>query len=418
MAMIEELLEYILTQRYGKDVRQAIHDAIKMCYDDRNAGVVDSEARVQLSKLSDEINAVSGGNIILQYTDDFYTQKYNGKITGYLGWSRTGFTKCEGKYLYIEAPETSEDLSYNVFYSDISEQDGTDTYISCFEVQSGVTSKIAIPTNAKYFMLSAATEVLKQIKVYDSGRTELIELQDQVENINERVLKLENEPTSSAISNGLCIDTFALKNQIPEYWKSTEYILDGVSEDYLAAKIEEIGQNPEFIFATDYHEQSNSNNSILLSKYIMGVTKCGYYVGGSDILNVNQTADEAKRILKRFSSNVYDAFDDRFVYLYGNHDINTCPKNGSITSEPEDRRINYTDLVDIILKPNDRVVFDDGAWISKIAETPTDEELLELRAYNKLHFYFDDNDRKSRYIVMNTGAPESGVVKKYIGIEN
>ena len=34
MAKIQDYLSKILNSRYGKDVRQAIHDGIQQCYDD------------------------------------------------------------------------------------------------------------------------------------------------------------------------------------------------------------------------------------------------------------------------------------------------------------------------------------------------------------------------------------------------
>lgn len=53
MANIIELLQNILSARYGKDVRQSIHDAIKTCYDDGKAGVIDYEARAELPNKAD-----------------------------------------------------------------------------------------------------------------------------------------------------------------------------------------------------------------------------------------------------------------------------------------------------------------------------------------------------------------------------
>lgn len=59
MSNIEQNLAYILSSRYGKDVRQAIHDAIHDCYEDGKAGAVDLTAREQIkatdNKLSNQI---------------------------------------------------------------------------------------------------------------------------------------------------------------------------------------------------------------------------------------------------------------------------------------------------------------------------------------------------------------------------
>lgn len=56
---ITEDLKAILQARYGKDVRQSIHDAIKQCYDDGKAGVIDLEARKLLG--TTDISGIGDG---------------------------------------------------------------------------------------------------------------------------------------------------------------------------------------------------------------------------------------------------------------------------------------------------------------------------------------------------------------------
>lgn len=51
MSNIEQNLQKILTSRYGKDVRQSIHDSIHDCYEDGKAGSVDLVAREQIANL-------------------------------------------------------------------------------------------------------------------------------------------------------------------------------------------------------------------------------------------------------------------------------------------------------------------------------------------------------------------------------
>lgn len=59
MSDIYTLLNIIKTAIYGRDVRQAIHDAIRKCYDDGRAGAIDPTARelakMNASKLQAEI---------------------------------------------------------------------------------------------------------------------------------------------------------------------------------------------------------------------------------------------------------------------------------------------------------------------------------------------------------------------------
>lgn len=51
MSNIEQNLEKILASRYGKDVRQSIHDSIHDCYEDGKAGAIDLIARQQIANL-------------------------------------------------------------------------------------------------------------------------------------------------------------------------------------------------------------------------------------------------------------------------------------------------------------------------------------------------------------------------------
>lgn len=62
MADITELLRNIKTKVYGKDVRQAIHDAIKQCYLDGKAGAVDLLARSRIDTIVANNNSTSGNS--------------------------------------------------------------------------------------------------------------------------------------------------------------------------------------------------------------------------------------------------------------------------------------------------------------------------------------------------------------------
>ena len=52
MAGIETYLEQIENAVFGKDVRRAIHDGIKQCYEDGKAGAIDLEARAEIRSLA------------------------------------------------------------------------------------------------------------------------------------------------------------------------------------------------------------------------------------------------------------------------------------------------------------------------------------------------------------------------------
>lgn len=57
MAGIADYLKQILSARYGKDVRQAIHNGIRQCYEDGKAGVTDLIAR----EMAEEAESIAKG---------------------------------------------------------------------------------------------------------------------------------------------------------------------------------------------------------------------------------------------------------------------------------------------------------------------------------------------------------------------
>ena len=65
MSNIEQNLQKILSSRYGKDVRQAIHDGIHDCYEDGKTGAVDLVAREQIANLVANNNPTEGNSELL-----------------------------------------------------------------------------------------------------------------------------------------------------------------------------------------------------------------------------------------------------------------------------------------------------------------------------------------------------------------
>lgn len=65
MSNIEQNLQKILSSRYGKDVRQSIHDSIHDCYEDGKAGTVDLVAREQIANLVANNNPTDGNSELI-----------------------------------------------------------------------------------------------------------------------------------------------------------------------------------------------------------------------------------------------------------------------------------------------------------------------------------------------------------------
>lgn len=76
MSNIEQNLQKILSSRYGKDVRQSIHDGIHDCYEDGKAGAVDLVAREQIANLMANNNPTEGNSELIDIRVGAEGEKY------------------------------------------------------------------------------------------------------------------------------------------------------------------------------------------------------------------------------------------------------------------------------------------------------------------------------------------------------
>lgn len=83
MGNIQDLLAQILSARYGRDVRQSIHDAIETCYEDGHAGAIDLQARTLLgdTDISGISETVTGAVVELNGAVEEAQTTANGAVT-------------------------------------------------------------------------------------------------------------------------------------------------------------------------------------------------------------------------------------------------------------------------------------------------------------------------------------------------
>ena len=158
MGNIQDLLAQILSARYGRDVRQSIHDAIETCYEDGHAGAIDLQARTLLGDTDiSEISETVTGAVV--------------ELDGAVG---TAQTTADGA---VEAAQTAqntadEKLSPNDAWKigtiDITEENVTinslSTHTFSIDIPTGVSNVIAL--NARS---SDTTRTLVPINLFASA---------------------------------------------------------------------------------------------------------------------------------------------------------------------------------------------------------------------------------------------------------
>lgn len=148
MEDIGELLEYILKSIYGKDVRQAIVDAISKCYLDASTGF-SADFKDALYNLVSHIGAWTDGNA-QQYIDDLVTAMNPPADLSYISaeYSQSGTV-----YDYADLDSLRADLVVTAHYTDLT----TET-VHLYEL-SGTLSESTSEITVSYKGKTATFEV-------------------------------------------------------------------------------------------------------------------------------------------------------------------------------------------------------------------------------------------------------------------
>ena len=132
MSNIEENLAFILSSRYGEDVRQAIHDAIHDCYEDGRAGATDLVAREQIANLVANEGSTNKDSELVDTRVDFNGNTFSSAGDSIRNQSKINFLK-EASFR-LKNLEEAVSLSWNVGFVD--KNGGIETTLSIYRYAS------------------------------------------------------------------------------------------------------------------------------------------------------------------------------------------------------------------------------------------------------------------------------------------
>lgn len=230
-----------------------------------------------------------------------------------------------------------------------------------------------------------------------------------IDNHEERIETLE-ETVDDLINSSENSVTWALSRQFRYLYRKhiPDYFLDDDNSMYLHGKISAFNaltSDDKFTFWTDSHWLWSAKNTMPIIGYVNSWCEIGKTIYGGDILGngCNTTKAQAQYLLAQHQDEVRDVFGRDWYYVFGNHDINQSGgvPSGMTTEEFEARALSFAEVYANCIKPYE----DDGQVFPET--NPLYPKGTEFYYWNRLRYYFDNENSKIRYIVLNSGTPHN-----------
>lgn len=316
-------------------------------------------------------------------THDTWISNTSGNIQSYTGYTSSDYIFIDGIstifFVYLNNSVYVDAGGFFGAYYDVNK-----TYIKGF---AGVTLGATIPSNAKYVRVSNESKyfseevkpILTSIDIWNPKPTQPSEYEkygdkyfDDSENLLPNVYaaieQLENRSYT-----------------IPNYYK--EHIL--TKELKIRQNYDKCGVNGDsFVFITDYHDTSNSGNSINLIRHIMEDSPVGFVCLNGDLINDKTTKDLGRQSMINVIQKFCYLPTDKFFVTVGNHEFNNAGNSESY----RDRQLSIGEVYSIINKKSETFIRDVDGY----------------------DYYVDNKAQKIRYYFLGStigSNPYSGVTK-------
>lgn len=214
-----------------------------------------------------------------------------------------------------------------------------------------------------------------------------------------------------------------LRKELPEAYTDVPEDPDAYDDDaYIDEKIVSVPKGVSFIFTTDEHwEDSPIRRVQPMLAYVRQRLNIKPVLCGGDVIDGQATKFLAKQVGTDYTVKMLAEFGGNYMFVTGNHDANMANYDRHDPPYTEEELAakwfppaaiqKY--MTDPLLNA---VCPDYDARIEAI--TSDNEERAQLKAYFKLTYYVDYPDLKTRFLVVNTGNPDYGVVYDLLGTHN
>lgn len=352
----------------------------------------------EIDSLKEEIDTlfVKSRNLLnlTVITPNTWISNESGSINKYDGYSSTDYIPIGGfSTLFFVCIS-------NGIYKDVGGNfgayyDAEKHYISGF---SGVALGIAVPPNAKYVKVSNSSKyfdenvkpIISSTDIWNPKPTTVKEYEIYGErrfNDSENVLPNVYKKISELETNGYTI---------PSYY--IEYLQE--KELQTRNNYEKCGEHGDsFVFITDYHDTSNSGNSVNLIHHIMDNSPVGFVCLNGDLINDKATKDLGRQSMINVIQKFCYLPTDKFFVTVGNHEFNNAGNSESY----RDRQLSISEVYSIVNKKSETFIRDVDGY----------------------DYYVDNKAQKIRYYFIGSTIgcnPYSGATKwiaeSLAGIEN
>lgn len=179
---------------------------------------------------------------------------------------------------------------------------------------------------------------------------------------------------------------------------------------YIDNKISSIPDGNSFIFITDVHYTGNKKHSGALLDYVRRKANIKTIIHGGDVQNERPYAIDAAKDWFAFNKDYVGRIGSDFKQVCGDHDHNgqywgkeSLREQYGLT-DPSKTFFTCKFVQKVLTGYCENEIVYDTVYDDVVNTYGWDEEdLKEYNAFKKMHYYFDDDKAKTRFIVLFTG---------------